>query len=72
MCASGHDLQYNGNANKRMCSDLLIVSHYHRYILKNLAILFATIFISASVKIGVDMNRQVTDFKFNFSRNKVA
>ena len=46
--------------------DLLIFSHYYRDILKNLAISFATTFISASVKIGVDMNRQGADFKFNF------
>ena len=41
-------------------------------ILKNLAVLFATIYIPASVKIGVKINRQVSDFKFNFSRRKVV
>ena len=60
------------STNGMNSSDLLTFRHYYRHILKNLAVLFATVLISASLKIGVDMNRQVANSKFNYSRRKAV
>ena len=48
------------NVNKRVSSDLLIFSQFHRLILKNLERLFPTIFIFESGKTGVGLEIKQT------------
>ena len=59
--------------NKRINSpDLLIFSKFHRHILKNRTMLFPTIFISASEKIGMGLKKQATNFYFIFTQRRVV
>ena len=50
--------------------DLLIFNKFHAHILKNRTMLFPTLFISASEKIGVGLKKQSANFLFQFHPEK--
>ena len=61
------------NVNKRVSSpDLLIFSQIHRHILKKKINVIPKNFISVSEKDDVGLEKQATNFIFNFTRRRVV
>ena len=59
------------NVNKRVSSpNLLILSQFHKHILKTRTMLFPTTFISASEKIGVGLKKTTTKKQNKKKKNK--